>query len=306
MGFQLEDAARTAVIIPCLNEQASIARVVSDFRIQLPSAEIVVVDNGSDDETISEALAAGAKVITQTMRGKGNAVRKAFAVVDADVYLMVDGDGTYDAASASEMVSMVQNGVADLVVASRTYSLESIPQRTGHMVGNRLFTWIVRKLFSIDIDDVLSGYRAMSRRFIKSLPLMSRGFELEVELSAHASLLRVEVAKVESSYFNRELTSNSKLRTIRDGLRNALAVFRIFRSFAPARFFGTLSALSFLAAIVFQTSSFSQTSTIESTSIALVVICVVFFTIGVVLNSQSRIQRQIIRLAYISGTSATQ
>ena len=304
MSTQYEGAPQVAIIIPCLNEQASIARVVASFRHELSDAEIVVIDNGSDDGTVSEALTAGAKVITQTMRGKGNAVRKAFAVIDADIYLMVDGDGTYDATSAFKMVSMIQNGVADLVVASRIYSVESNPQRKGHVVGNRLFTWIVRRLFSIDLDDVLSGYRAMFKKFVKSLPLMSRGFEIEVELSAHASLLGVEVAKVESPYFNREQTSNSKLRTFRDGLRIAFAVFRIFRSFAPARFFGTLSATSFLTAVFLQTAGVGQTSTTESVSIALVVICVVFFTIGVVLNSQSRIQRQILRLAYISGSSA--
>lgn len=304
MGYTGASSERIVIIIPCLNEAAAISRVVSDFKLQLPEAQIVVVDNGSTDETALEASTAGAKVIVQKLRGKGNAVRKAFATVEADIYVMVDGDGTYDPSSAKEMVALVQDGRADLVVANRTYSLDSTPQRWGHIVGNRLFSWIVRRLFSIDIDDVLSGYRAMSRRFVKSLPLMSRGFEIEVELSAHASLLRVEVEKVESSYFSRDGASSSKLRTFRDGIRIALAVFRIFRSFAPARFFGSLSALSMLTSIAIQTSLVSQTSTTDSASIALIVICVVFFTIGVVLNSQSRIQRQMIRLAYIGNSSS--
>lgn len=302
MGYTGASSERIVIIIPCLNEAAAISRVVSDFKLHLPEAQIVVVDNGSTDETALEASTAGAKVIVQKLRGKGNAVRKAFATVEADIYVMVDGDGTYDPSSAKEMVALVQDGRADLVVANRTYSLDSTPQRRGHIVGNRLFSWIVRRLFSLDIDDVLSGYRAMSRRFVKSLPLMSRGFEIEVELSAHASLLRVEVEKVESSYFSRDGASSSKLRTFRDGIRIAFAVFRIFRSFAPARFFGSLSALSMLTSIAIQTSLVSQTSTTESASIALIVICVVFFTIGVVLNSQSRIQRQMIRLAYIGNS----
>lgn len=304
MGYTTAHEGLVAVVIPCLNEEASISRVVRDFKRELPDAMIYVIDNGSTDGTIVEATNSGASVISQTLRGKGNAMRKAFAVIDADIFVMVDGDGTYDPSSVKEMVSIIDDDRADLVIANRTYSVNSTPQRTGHVVGNRLFSWIVRRLFSLNIDDVLSGYRAMSRRFVKSLPLMSRGFEIEVELSAHASLLRVEVEKVESSYFNRESMSTSKLRTVRDGLRIALAVFRIFRSFAPARFFGMLSGMSLLMSVLLQTSIVDQTSTIESASIALVVICVVFFTIGVVLSSQSRIQRQILRLAYISGSSA--
>jgi glycosyltransferase involved in cell wall biosynthesis len=304
MGYTTANRNAVAVVIPCLNEEASVSRVVRDFKRELPDAMIYVIDNGSTDATIVEAKNSGAIVISQTLRGKGNAMRKAFAVIDADIFVMVDGDGTYDPSSVKEMVSIIEDDRADLVIANRTYSVNSTPQRTGHVVGNRLFSWIVRRLFSLNIDDVLSGYRAMSRRFVKSLPLMSRGFEIEVELSAHASLLRVEVEKVESSYFNRESMSTSKLRTVRDGLRIALAVFRIFRSFAPARFFGTLSGLSLLTSVILQTSIVDQTSTVESASIALVVICVVFFTIGVVLSSQSRIQRQILRLAYISGSSA--
>jgi glycosyltransferase involved in cell wall biosynthesis len=304
MDFERVTPSKVAVVIPCLNEEAAIARVVSSFKAELPEAEIVVVDNASEDKTIPEALAAGATVITQRIPGKGNAIRKAFAVIDADIYLMVDGDGTYDVSAATKMVSIVRDGSADLVIASRNYSIDSTPQRMGHVFGNRLFSWVVRKLFSLEVDDVLSGYRAMSRRFVKSLPLMSKGFEIEIELSAHASLLRVEVANVKSQYFNRENASTSKLRTFRDGLRIALAVFRIFRSYAPARFFGSLSSLSLIASVLIRTSIVGQNSTLENASIALITICVVFFTVGVVLNSQSRIQRQILRLAYISGSAA--
>ena len=304
MTSETSSYSDTAVLIPCLNEAPTIHRVVTSFMNEIPHAQIFVIDNGSTDATISEALSAGATVVRQSLPGKGNAIRKAFATIDAEVYVMVDGDGTYDSSSVKTLISIVRSGAADLAIANRRYSIETTPQRKGHVFGNRFFSWIVRRLFAIDVNDVLSGYRAMSKRFVKSFPMMSRGFEVEVEIAAHASLLHAEVKTVDSAYFNRDELSSSKLRTLRDGLRIVLAVFRIYRSFAPARFFGSLSGLCFLLSIFIQSQSFNQTSTADSVSIGLVVICVVFFTIGVVLNSQSRIQRQIIRLAYIGTISS--
>lgn len=235
-----------AVVLPCYNEESSIARVVADFRDALPDARIYVFDNGSLDRTADIARAAGATVVHEPRRGKGNVVRRIFAEVDADVYVMADGDGTYDAASAPKLVAALLAGPLDMVVGVRAGVTDDAGRR-GHAVGNRLFNRLYRRMFGDDFSDIFSGYRALSRRFAKSFPALSRGFEIETEMSVHASQLRMPVGEVSLAYGRRDEGSPSKLHTFRDGFRILLTFFLLLRETRPTAFYG-VAALFFAAA----------------------------------------------------------
>jgi len=207
-----------AVLVPCLNEAACIARVIESFRQALPDARIYVYDNGSSDDTAAVAAAAGAEVRSEPMRGKGNVVRRMFADIEADVFVMVDGDGTYHAASAPAMIELLTVQHLDMVCGKRVES-DGGAYRSGHRLGNRVLTGLVAALFGNRVSDILSGYRVMSRRFVKSFPALSRGFETETELTVHALDLRAPVAELATPYGSRVAGSTSKLNTFRDGWR---------------------------------------------------------------------------------------
>ncbi len=231
-----------AVLIPCYNEEAAIAQVVEGFRSELPEARICVYDNNSSDRTREVALAAGAEVMDETRQGKGNVVRRMFSDIEADVYLMVDGDATYDVASARAMIRELNENSLDMVVARRK-STEQEAYRAGHQLGNRLLTGAVAWIFGQLLTDILSGYRAMSRRFVKSFPAMASGFETETELTIHALQLRLPVSEIETPYFARLEGSDSKLNTWSDGFRILGTIARLFVLEKPFHFFLLLSLL---------------------------------------------------------------
>ena len=241
------DNIDVAVLVPCYNEAATIATVVSDFRAALPDARICVFDNNSTDDTVDQARAAGAEVWFERRQGKGSVVRRMFAEIDADVYLMVDGDATYDAASAPRMVEALVSQSLDMVVAKRV-SVEQAAYRSGHRMGNRLLTGTVAWIFGRQMTDILSGYRAMSRRFVKSFPAMAEHFGIETELTVHALQLRVPVQEVETPYFARPEGSDSKLNTWSDGLYILGTILRLFVLERPLQFFLIFALLFFLAA----------------------------------------------------------
>jgi Glycosyl transferase family 2 len=237
---------RVAVLVPCLNEQATIAKVVADFRAALPQATIYVYDNNSADRTVEVARAAGALVRREIRQGKGNVVRRMFADIDADLYVLVDGDATYDAASARAMIARLVDESLDMVVAVRL-DQDAAAYRLGHRTGNRLLTGFFAFAFHETFSDVLSGYRVLSRRFVKSFPVLSRGFEIETELSVHALELEMAVAEVSTPYYARPEGSASKLSTWRDGLRILSSIAALYRSERPLAFF---SGLGIVLAIV--------------------------------------------------------
>ena len=228
-----------AVLIPCLDEGATINTVVESFRRALPGATVYVYDNGSADDTAAAARAAGAEVRSEPRRGKGNVVRRMFADVSADVYFLVDGDSTYDAASAPRMLDTLIEQRCDMVNARRV-AKNAKSYRPGHAWGNRALAGMTGWLFGSEIADLLSGYRAFSRRFVKSFPALSTGFEIETELTVHALELRMTVAEIETPYFARPAGSASKLSTFRDGARIVQTIFKLLRDERPLAFFGGL------------------------------------------------------------------
>jgi len=238
-------APSLAVILPCYNEAGSIEKVVADFRRELPAAQVYVIDNNSSDGTAVQARAAGAIVIAERQRGKGNAVRRAFSEIEADIYVIADGDGTYDAGRAGSMVEKLLVEHLDMVVGVRR-AVQASAYRTGHRWGNRLFNQIVHMLFDDRFSDIFSGYRVFSRRFVKSFPALSTGFEIETEMSVHAIHLRLPTAEVETDYSERSNGSVSKLKTYRDGFRILLTVLMLLKAVRPLALFGALAVL-FLA-----------------------------------------------------------
>lgn len=237
-----------AVVLPCFNEEATIAQVVADFRAALPQARIVVFDNASTDATAEQARVAGAEVILESRRGKGNVVRRIFAEIDADIYVMADGDGTYDAAAAPRLVSAVAQDRADMAIGVRA-NIHQDAHRRGHAFGNRLFNRIYTALFGAGYADIFSGYRAFSRRFVKSFPALSSGFEIETELSVHASQMRLPVAELVLPYGKRPEGSASKLSSLRDGARILAAFLYLFKETRPALFFGLPATALALASL---------------------------------------------------------
>lgn len=240
-----------AVILPCHNEAVAIAETVAGFRRALPRARIVVCDNASSDDTAERARLAGATVVHQGFRGKGNAVRRLFAAVDADIYVMADGDSTYDPDSAARMVATLIDERLDMVIGHRQGEAAG-QYRFGNVLGNRFYSWLFSVLFKVRVADLFSGYRVLSRRFVKTFPCYSRGFEIETELSSHAAVYKLPIAEVPTPYFARPEGSSSKLNRVRDGLR-ILTFFMIFlRDYAPMRIFATVAlALAVLSLVLF-------------------------------------------------------
>ena len=239
---------RVAVLIPCFNEAIAIGKVVRDFAGSLPQARIIVYDNNSTDDTAVVARAAGAEVRAERLQGKGNVVRRMFADVDADVYVMVDGDATYDAGDAPEMIRRLLDEHLDLVVGSRVTGGQQA-YRPGHQLGNRALTGLAGWIFGRSFTDMLSGYRVMSRRYVKSFPAHAHGFEIETELAVHALELCMPVAEIPSRYGARPEGSHSKLHTWRDGWRILLAIVRLAKNGKPLAFFSLACSVCLLLAV---------------------------------------------------------
>ena len=243
------DAPRVAVLLPCYNEEAAIGQVVRAFRRALPQAEIYVYDNASSDRTSQVAAAAGATVVAEPLRGKGNVVRRMFADVEADIYVLADGDDTYDADAAPRLIELLCREQLDMVNAARSNTSQEAYRR-GHKFGNRLFTRLVSALFGKRFNDILSGYRVFSRRFVKSFPALAQGFEIETELTVHALELRMPVREVPTAYKERPEGSVSKLSTFRDGFRILRTIARLAKEERPLAFFSAGGAVLALASVV--------------------------------------------------------
>jgi glycosyltransferase involved in cell wall biosynthesis len=290
------EGADVAVVIPCYNEEAAIGQVVVDFRAALPQARIVVVDNNSSDATAKVARAAGAEVYTETRRGKGFALLRGFRMVrDAEFVVMVDGDCTYPAEDAGKLVQAARDG-ADMVIGTRLKVYEDGAYPAGHTFGNRLFIFLLRVFFGARTEDLFSGYRVLSRRFLDFSPLLSRGFEVETELSIQAVTAGFIITEIPVHYRQRPANSHSKLRTVRDGTRILLALLAFFRDYRPLTFFGGLGLLLALASAVtggvvvseFLTTGHILRIPLAILSVGLGLVCAVSLIGGLILSSINR------------------
>ena len=296
---------RIAVLVPCKDEEVTIAKVIRDFKKALPSATVYVYDNNSTDETAVAAKKAGAVVGYENRPGKGNVIRRMFAEIDADIYLMVDGDDTYDAASAPLLVNKLISDRADMVVGARI-GADTDHQRKGHATGNRLFNVLYTTLFGREFSDIFSGYRAFTRRFVKSFPAVSAGFEIETELSVHASQLRLPVAEVPLEYKDRPEGSESKLSTVRDGLRILKTIIVLLKEYKPFWFFGAIGLAGILFAVALALPllfEYSRTGLVTRMPTAIlatgiVIVSMLTVTAGVVLDSIRRMRAEIKRMFY--------
>ena len=298
---------RIAVLLPCYNEEAAIAQTVAAFRAALPTAAIYVYDNNSRDRTAEVAAGAGAIVRTERMQGKGHVVRRMFADIDADIYVMADGDATYDAGAAPEMVQRLLDERLDMVVGARRSEIEEAYRR-GHRLGNRLFTGILASLFGRTFTDIFSGYRIFSRRFVKSFPALARGFETETEISVHALELAMPVAEIVTAYGARPEGSVSKLSTYRDGFRIMRTILHLFRIERPVLFYGSFGlALAVLALVlaVPLAITYAETGLVPRFPTAilitgLMIVACMSFMCGLILDTVVRGRREVRRLSYLS------
>ena len=301
------DSLRIAVILPCYNEEAAIAETIAGFRSTLPGATIYVYDNNSRDRTVELARASGATVRAERQQGKGHVVRRMFADVDADVYVMADGDLTYDPKSAPEMVRMLVEEQFDMVVGTRQHEVAEA-YRGGHVMGNRMFTGLLARLFGRSFTDIFSGYRVFSRRFVKSFPALSQGFEIETEISVHALELRMPVGEVVTAYGARPEGSSSKLSTYRDGWRILKTIGTLYRIERPVLFYGSIAAMLTVAAIILAIPlllTYLETGLVPRFPTAilatgLVIIAVLSFFAGLILDTVTRGRREMRRLAYLA------
>lgn len=298
---------RIAVLLPCYNEEKAIGQTVAGFRAALPDATIYVYDNDSSDATIEVAAAAGAVVRSERMRGKGHVVRRMFADIEADIYLMADGDATYDAAAAPELVRRLVEEKLDMVVGARKSEVD-LAYRRGHRMGNRLLTGILARLFGRTFSDILSGYRVFSRRFVKSFPALARGFETETEISVHALELAMPVAEVITVYGARPEGSESKLSTYRDGWRIIQTIVHLFRLERPVLFYGSIALALVVLAVVLAIPlaiTYAETGLVPRFPTAilitgLMILSALSFFCGLILDTVVRGRREMRRLAYLS------
>lgn len=291
-----------AVLVPCYNEAQTIVKVVEDFKATLPEATIYVYDNNSSDDTAKLAAAAGAIVRREPRQGKGNVVRSMFRDIDAEYYLMVDGDDTYPAEAAAELLAPIAAGEADMTVGDRisngTYAAEN--GRRFHGFGNSLVRWLIRILYGYSFDDVMTGYRAFSRAFVKTMPVMSEGFQIETEISVWAVDHRWRVVDVPIDYRDRPEGSESKLSTYADGMLVLAAIASLFRDYRPMAFFGWVSLILFVLGLIagipvvveyFDTSYVTKLPS-AVLAVALVICAVLSFAVGTILDSVARANRR--------------
>jgi len=298
---------RIAVILPCYNEEAAIGLTVAGFREALPQADIYVFDNNSRDGTAEIAAQAGAIVRHEPMQGKGHVVRRMFADVEADIYVMADGDATYDAQAAPAMIQRLVDEHLDMVVGARASEVDKAYRR-GHRLGNRVLTGILARLFGRTFSDILSGYRVFSRRFVKSFPILSAGFEIETEISVHALELRMPVAEMVTQYGARPQGSSSKLSTYRDGWRILRTILTLFRIERPVLYFGSIGAVLALVAFALGTPlviTYAQTGLVPRFPTAILVtglaiVAALCFFAGLILDTVVRGRREMRRLAYLA------
>lgn len=296
-----------AILLPCYNEAMTIAGVVRGFREALPGARIYVYDNNSTDGTALQAMLAGALVMRERRQGKGHVVRRMFADIEADIYIMADGDGTYTPQDAEELVRTLLTERADMVVGTRR-GVHADAGRQGHAAGNRLFNFLYRTMFASDFTDIFSGYRAFSRRFVKSFPAVSGGFEIETEMSVHASLLKLPVCEIELDYGRRPEGSHSKLSTFKDGARILWMFAMLMKETRPFAFFGLISGAFMAASLIFMAPvlvAYFQTGLVERMptwvfSLVLMLVSLLIFTAGLILDSVSRARAEQLRIHYMS------
>jgi glycosyltransferase involved in cell wall biosynthesis len=298
---------RIAVLVPCYNEEAAVAAVVKGFRQALPAAQIYVYDNNSRDRTADVAREAGAEVRSERRQGKGHVVRRMFADIDADVYVLVDGDATYDAPSAPRMIEKLLAEHLDMVVGLRI-DQEQAAYRRGHRTGNWMLTSFLSSVFGQAFKDILSGYRVFSRRFVKSFPVLSDGFEIETELTVHALELAMPVAEVETPYYARPEGSFSKLNTWGDGFRILRTILKLYRTEKPLRFFTAIGAFLALVSIglaipilvVYLETGLVPRLPTAVLSTGLMIVAVLSVSSGLVLDTVTRGRREMKLLAYLS------
>lgn len=301
------DGLSIAAIVPCYNEEVAVPIVVRDLQSAVPGITVYVYDNNSSDRTAEVAAAAGAVVRKEHRKGKGNVVRRAFADIDADVYLLIDGDDTYDASAAPKLIETLLSGPYDHVLGVRTEEADESAYRPGHAAGNRAFNQLVGKLFGEPVTDMLSGYRVFSKRFVKSFPALSREFEIETELTVHAVNLRVPQVEVPVAFKDRPEGSESKLRTYHDGFRILRVIGGLLQYERPVAFFGSISALFFFASFLLGLPllvTYADTHTVPRlpTAILLVgltVIGALALVVGFVLNGILRLRQESARLSYL-------
>jgi glycosyltransferase involved in cell wall biosynthesis len=298
---------QVAVLVPCYNEEHAVAKVVADFRAALPAATVYVYDNNSTDDTVAVARAAGAVVRRETYQGKGHVVRRMFNDVEADVYVLVDGDATYDAASAPAMVDKLIGERLDMMVGARV-DREQAAYRRGHRTGNRILTGFVAHMFGRSFTDILSGYRVFSRRFVKSFPILSGGFEIETELTIHALELELPVGEIATPYYSRLVGSSSKLSTWSDGYRILWTVLKLYRAERPLSLFGAFGVALAIAAIglaipIFIT--YIQEGLVPRLptavlSTGLMLLAFLSIAVGLILDTVTRGRRELKLLAYLA------
>src|ERR1700743_388044 len=302
---------RIAVLVPCFNEEAAVATVVAGFRQALPSAQIYVYDNNSKDRTAAVAREAGAEVRSERRQGKGHVVRRMFADIDADIYVLVDGDATYDAPSAPRMIERLVGEQLDMVVGLRVDQVKAA-YRAGHRTGNWMLTSFLSDTFGQAFTDILSGYRVFSRRFVKSFPVLSDGFEIESELTVHAPELSMPVAEIETPYYARPEGSFSKLNTWGDGFRILNTILKLYRSEKPLRFFFVIGAFLALISIglaipiivVYLETGLVPRLPTAVLSMGLMIFAVLSVSSGLVLDTVTRGRREMKLLAYLSQPPA--
>ncbi len=303
----MTDRLTIAAIVPCHDEEVAIGKVVDDLHAAVPGIDVYVYDNRSTDRTAEVAAAHGAIVRCEDTKGKGNVVRRAFADIDADVYLMIDGDDTYDASAAPELIRTLLEGPYDQVLGCRADDPAASAHRPGHARGNAAFNKVVGLLFGAKVTDMFSGYRVFSRRFVKSFPALSREFEIETELTIHSMALRVPQREVEVGFKERPEGSASKLRTVRDGLRIVWALARMLVHERPFAIYGGVAALLLVASLALGIPvvyEFTQTGLVERFPTAilassLAILGVLSGAVGLLLTGVLRLRRESMRLAYL-------
>jgi glycosyltransferase involved in cell wall biosynthesis len=306
-GLRAWKIGKIAVLIPCFNEEITIGDVVRGFRAQLPDADIYVYDNNSSDRTAEVARAAGAVVCRERFQGKGNVVRRMFADVEADTYILVDGDGTYNAASAPLLLQAYAEQRVDTVNAARLTTTQAA-YRPGHRFGNAMLTSLVGAIFGRQLKDMLSGYRVFSRRFVKSFPALSRGFEIETELTIHGLELRMAMCELATPYYPRPEGSQSKLHTIRDGWRIFMTIFKLVKEERPLQFFALMFVLLAISSVVLAIPiviTFASTGLVPRLPTAILatgmmVLAFLSLACGLILDTVTRGRQELKRMQYLS------